>query len=123
LHLRGLERSKVARGSLRTSSTSASGLQTAVETSASLALASMADILRRSANDSAQGHLPTLEESSHSSRQARPSGQSHRKLGEVADLAIDRDGAAVLVRHNLVTDRQAEPRTLTGRLGCEEGLK
>jgi hypothetical protein len=59
-----------------------------------------------------------------SSRQCMPaSRQPHRELGEVADLTIDRDRAAVLQCHNLVADRQAEPRTLAGRLGCEERLE
>src|SRR5215470_6369443 len=51
------------------------------------------------------------------------SRQSHRELGEVADFAIDRDRAAVLLGDDLVAYRQAKPRTFAGRLGCEEGLE
>src|SRR6266852_866613 len=49
--------------------------------------------------------------------------QSHRELGEVADLAIDRDCAAVLLGDGLVAYRQAKSRTFAGWLGCEEGLE
>ena len=51
------------------------------------------------------------------------SRQPHRELGEVADLTVDRDRAAVLQCHNLVAYRQAKPRTFAGRLSCEEGLE
>src|SRR6516162_2750028 len=51
------------------------------------------------------------------------SRQPHRELGEVTDFAIDRDGAAVLLRYDLVADRQSKPGALAGRLGCEERLE
>src|SRR5215831_18733005 len=51
------------------------------------------------------------------------SRQPHRELGEVADLAIDGDRAAVLLGYDLVAYRQAEPCTFAGRLGREEGLE
>src|SRR6516162_4871997 len=51
------------------------------------------------------------------------SRQPHRELGEVADFAIDRDGAAVLLRYDLVADRQPKPGALAGRLGREERLE
>ena len=51
------------------------------------------------------------------------SRQSHRELGEVADFAIDRDGAAVLLRYDLVADRQPKPSALAGWLGREERLE
>src|SRR6516165_4958559 len=49
--------------------------------------------------------------------------QPHRELGEVTDFAINRDGAAVLLRYDLVADRQPKPGALAGRLGREEGLE
>src|SRR6516165_9528979 len=51
------------------------------------------------------------------------SRQPHRELGEVTDFAIDRDRAAVLLRYDLVADRQSKPGALAGRLGREEGLE
>src|SRR6516164_8981480 len=54
---------------------------------------------------------------------APASGQPHRKLGEVADFAVDRDGAAVLLRYDLVADRQPKPGALAGRFGREERLE
>src|SRR6516164_31331 len=51
------------------------------------------------------------------------SRQPHREFGEVADFAIDRDRAAVLLGHDLVADRQPEPGALAGRLGREERLE
>src|SRR6516225_4777062 len=51
------------------------------------------------------------------------SRQPHRELGEVADFALDRDGAAVLLRYDLVPDRQTKPGALAGRLGREERLE
>src|ERR1700730_977160 len=50
------------------------------------------------------------------------SWQPDRELGELTDFAVDRDRAAVPLGNNLVTDRQAKPRPLAGRLGREEGL-
>src|SRR5262245_14518579 len=52
-----------------------------------------------------------------------PARQPHREFGEVADLAVDRDGTAVLLRYNLVADRQPKPGAFAGRLGREEGLE
>jgi hypothetical protein len=44
-----------------------------------------------------------------------PSGrQTYRKFGERSRLAVDRDRAAMLLRHDVVGDRQAKPRALTG---------
>src|SRR5246500_2165518 len=51
------------------------------------------------------------------------SRQPHRELGEVADFAVDRDRAAVLLGDGLITYRQAKSRTFAGRLGREEGLE
>jgi hypothetical protein len=51
------------------------------------------------------------------------SRQPHRELGEVADLAVDRDRAAVLLRYNLVAYRQAKSCPFDSRFGCEEGLE
>src|SRR5215471_6467581 len=51
------------------------------------------------------------------------SRQSHRELGEVPDFAIDRDGAAVLLGHDLVADRQPKPGAFAGRLRREERLE
>src|SRR6516162_6033720 len=51
------------------------------------------------------------------------SRQPHRELGEVTDFAIDLDGAAVLLRYDLVADRQPKPSALAGRLGREERLE
>ena len=51
------------------------------------------------------------------------SRQPHRELGEVADLAIYRDGAAVLLGYDLVADRQPKPGALAGWLGREERLE
>src|SRR6516164_8254692 len=51
------------------------------------------------------------------------SRQPHGELGEVTDFAIDRDGAAMLLRYDLVADRQSKPGALAGRLGREERLE
>jgi hypothetical protein len=51
------------------------------------------------------------------------SWQPHRELGEVTGFAVDRDGAAVLLRYYLVADRQPKPGALAGRLGREERLE
>jgi hypothetical protein len=45
-----------------------------------------------------------------------PWEQSHRELGAIAQLAVDRDGAAVLLRYDFVADLQPKPRALAGRL-------
>src|SRR5258708_6458971 len=49
--------------------------------------------------------------------------QADGKLGELAQLAVYRDRAAMLLRHDVVADRQAEPGALAGRLGGEERLE
>src|SRR4051794_3529868 len=51
------------------------------------------------------------------------SGQPYRELGEVADFAIDRERAAVLLGYDLVAHRQAKSRTFAVRFGCEERLE
>jgi hypothetical protein len=51
------------------------------------------------------------------------SRQPHRELGEVADLAIERDRTAVLLGYDLVAYRQAKPGALASRLGREERPK
>src|SRR5215472_12197538 len=51
------------------------------------------------------------------------SRQSYRELGEVADFAIDRDGAAVLFRYHFVADRQPKPGAFAGRLRRKERLE
>ena len=50
-------------------------------------------------------------------------GQSNGEFGELADPAIDLDRPAVLLGHDVIADRQAQPRSLTGRLRREEWLK
>ena len=71
---------------------------------------------------SASGLLPTS--SSQSSRHClSASRQPHRELGEVTDFAINCDGAAVLLRYDLVADRQPEPGALACWLGREERLE
>src|SRR6516162_1627461 len=69
---------------------------------------------------SAQGHIAS---SQFSRQRMSASRQPHRELGEVTDFAIDRDGAAVLLRYDLVADRQPKPGALAGRLGREERLE
>src|SRR6202140_5712468 len=49
--------------------------------------------------------------------------QPDRELGERGAFDLDRDRAAVPLGNDLVTDRQAKPRPLAGRLGREEGLE
>src|SRR5258705_10051044 len=49
-----------------------------------------------------------------SNHRTRPSEQSHRELGAIAKFAVDRDGAAVLLRYDFVADRQPKPRALAG---------
>ena len=50
-------------------------------------------------------------------------GQSDSELGELADLTIDLDRAAMLLGHDVVADREAEAGSLAGRFGREERLK
>src|SRR5262249_24759499 len=49
--------------------------------------------------------------------------QAHRELGEGARLALDRDGAAMLLRDDVPADRETEPGAFAGRLGREERLE
>jgi hypothetical protein len=49
--------------------------------------------------------------------------QADGELGELADLAGDLDRAAMLLRDDVVTDRQTEARPLAGRLGGKERLE
>src|SRR5579863_9560162 len=50
-------------------------------------------------------------------------GQSDRELGELADAAVDLDRTTVLLGHDVIADREAEPGALAGRLGREERLE
>jgi hypothetical protein len=45
------------------------------------------------------------------------------KLGKLIGLAIDGDRAAMLLRHDVVADREPEPGAFAGRLGGEERLE
>src|ERR1700741_5326310 len=49
--------------------------------------------------------------------------QSNGELREIADLAVDRNRAAMLLGHDVVADRQAKAGPLASRLGREEWLK
>src|SRR5271156_3507381 len=49
--------------------------------------------------------------------------QADRELGELADPAVDRDRAAVLLGDDVPADRQPEAGAFAGRLGGEERLK
>src|SRR5258708_5895398 len=49
--------------------------------------------------------------------------QSHRELGELAKPAIDLNRAAMLLRDDVVGDRQPQTGALACRLGREEWLK
>src|SRR5262252_11059216 len=51
------------------------------------------------------------------------SRQPHGELGELADFAVNGDGAAMLQGYDLIADRQAKPSALAGRLGGEERLE
>jgi hypothetical protein len=46
--------------------------------------------------------------------------KSDDKLGELVDSALDRDRSAVLLGHDVVTDRETKPGAFAGRLGGEE---
>src|SRR5215831_16955884 len=59
----------------------------------------------------------------HRLRRPASSRQPNSELGEIADLAIDGDRAAVLLGHDVVTDRETETGALAGRLGGEERLE
>src|SRR5262249_51627836 len=68
--------------------------------------------------------LPAYRGSSRSSRRRMPpAGQPHCELGEVSDFAVDRGGAALLLRDDLVADRQPKAGALAGGLGREERLE
>ena len=58
-------------------------------------------------------------------RNCRPmrARQSNGELGELADPAIDGDGAAVLLRHDVIADREAKAGAFAGRLGRKERLE
>src|SRR5262245_43678675 len=49
--------------------------------------------------------------------------QAYGEFGEGPRLALDLDRAAMLLRDDVVADRQAEPRPFAGWLGREKGLK
>src|SRR5580692_10630574 len=49
--------------------------------------------------------------------------QPYRELAVVADLAVHGDVAAMLLRDDVVGDRQAETGAFAGRLGGEERLE
>src|SRR5215469_365143 len=87
--------------------------------------ASLKRLLPVSESETAAGDVAgELGTSSHFSRhRMSASRQPHRKLREVTDFAVDRDGAAVLLGYDLVADRQPEPGALAGRLGREERLE
>src|SRR5205823_7738132 len=46
--------------------------------------------------------------------------QAHREFGEFPDFAVHGDRAAVLLRYNVVADRQTEAGSFAGRLGRKE---
>src|SRR6476661_2070229 len=52
-----------------------------------------------------------------------PTGQPHGELGKLADLALNLDRPAMLLRDDVVADREAQPGALSGRLGGDEGLE
>src|SRR5580704_4924188 len=58
-----------------------------------------------------------------SPRRLRFARQPYRELAVVADLAIHSDAAAMLLRDDIVGDRQAEAGALAGWLGSEEWLE
>src|SRR5581483_12440926 len=49
--------------------------------------------------------------------------QPHRELGERADFAVDRDRAAMLLRDDVVADRETKPGAFTRGLGRKERLE
>jgi hypothetical protein len=49
--------------------------------------------------------------------------QSDPELCELAHSAVNLDGTAMLLRHDVIADREAEAGSLAGRLGSEERLK
>src|SRR4051794_20851005 len=55
--------------------------------------------------------------------QGRSARQRDSEFGELAQLAIDFDRAAMLLGHDVIADRQAEAGALAGRLRCEKRLE
>jgi hypothetical protein len=53
----------------------------------------------------------------------RATRQTYRELAVFANLAVHSDGAAMLLRHDVVGDRQAEAGAFAGRFGGEERLE
>src|SRR5262245_48683898 len=49
--------------------------------------------------------------------------QAYHELAVLASLALDRDCAAMLLRDDVVRDRQTKAGTLAGRFGGEERLE
>src|ERR1051325_11813200 len=49
--------------------------------------------------------------------------QSDGEFGELADAALDLNGAAVLLRHDVVADRQSQAGSFASRLSREERLE
>src|SRR5438128_905190 len=49
--------------------------------------------------------------------------QAYREFTILPELAVDRDHAAVLLRDDIVADRQAEAGALAGRFRGEKGLE
>src|SRR5215472_4089671 len=49
--------------------------------------------------------------------------QADREFGEFAGFAVDCNRAAVLLRDDIIADREPEPGALAGRLGRKERLK
>ena len=58
-----------------------------------------------------------------SGNQRSHSRQSHPDFGELAGLRIDLDRATMLLHNDVVTDGESEPRSFSGRLGCEERVE
>src|SRR5215469_7704878 len=54
---------------------------------------------------------------------AEAARQADCELGKLAERAVDRDRAAMLLSDDVIADRQAEPGSLPGRLRCEERLE
>src|SRR5262249_21211978 len=50
-------------------------------------------------------------------------GQADHELGELAEGAVDLDRAAMLLRDDVIADREAETGAFTGRLGRKERLE
>src|SRR5580693_5990547 len=50
-------------------------------------------------------------------------GQADCKFGEFAEPAVDLDRAAVLLRDDVIADRETQPGAFAGRLGRKERLE